>query len=95
MNDYIAKARANRIIALSLHSNGATMFFPEAEIEPSNTLSELETRRAMMQVSKPMFVRSQSLAHSAIIATPDRASVANASNEPFILTQEYAVTNAA
>mgnify|MGYP001079872819 CR=1 FL=1 len=95
MNDFIAKARENRIVALSLHRNGTMMFFPETDIDPQGNMSELETRRAMMQVSKPMFVRSQSLAGSAIVAAPDHATVANAPNEPFVLTQELAVNNAA
>lgn len=93
MTDFIAKARANRVIALNLRQNGAMMFFPEEEQNIPNEASQ-EVRRAV-HLTKPMFVRSASLHAAAIVKAPDNADVANTGSEPLVLTEDLAVRKAA
>ncbi|WP_417250418.1 hypothetical protein [Celeribacter sp.] len=83
MTDFIAKARANRVIALKLHKSGTVMFFPD-------DIPEVGTSRKVTHISKPMFVRSQSLRDAAIVATPAKEAVANLADEPLVLGREHA-----
>lgn len=97
MIDFIAKARENRIIALSLHTNGSVMFFPEED----SVHSEMQAgspSRSVTHVSKPMFVRSEAMKTSALIDTPHQDFVANdmaasASPDVFVLTEEHAISS--
>lgn len=87
MTDYIAKARAGRVIALNMCQSGTVMFFPE-EMTGSATVERPANRHVMTQMRKPMFVRSASMHAQAAIKTPELEEVANA---PFVLTEEHAV----
>jgi hypothetical protein len=96
MIDFIAKARENRIIALSLHTNGSVMFFPEEDFAPSQ-MQVGASRRSVTHVSKPMFVRSEALKTSALIQKPNQDLVANdmaasAPSDVFVLTEEHAIS---
>eukprot|EP00163_Fabomonas_tropica_P030612 TRINITY_DN7006_c0_g1_i1.p1 TRINITY_DN7006_c0_g1~~TRINITY_DN7006_c0_g1_i1.p1 ORF type:complete len:144 (-),score=10.73 TRINITY_DN7006_c0_g1_i1:22-453(-) len=84
---YFDKARQGRTIALSLHQNGAVMFFPE-EIEAMELSDRPAIRQAITQMSKPMFVRSSSVETGAMIGTP-RAE--NSADVPYLLTNALAV----
>lgn len=95
MIDFITKARKNRIIALSLSTQGASMFFPEDENATPDTHTGSQ-RRAVTHVSRPMFVRSQAVQTPAIVLAPHSDIVANATTaktpqDVFVLTEEYAI----
>ncbi|GAA3860045.1 hypothetical protein [Celeribacter arenosi] len=80
MTDYIAKARSNRVIALSHHQSGAVMFFPQDMSEERTGARQLITR-----MSKPMFVRSTAITASSRVTAPDMENVAN---EPYQLSAD-------
>ena len=85
MTDFIAKARAGRIIAINAHNSGAVMFFPEDIVE-----TKVERRQIVATMVKPMFVRSAALHPSGQVKAPPMDQVANA--QPYVLTDEHAVT---
>ncbi|WP_439103992.1 hypothetical protein [Celeribacter marinus] len=58
MTNFLAKARSNRLIALAQHEKGAVMFFPNACVDASGSMTDVSTRVVMAQIAKPMFVRS-------------------------------------
>jgi hypothetical protein len=93
MTDFIAKARQNRITALTSHTNGSAMFFPD---DYSLGLDEAPSRVAMGG-AKTMFVRSRAIQTSVAIDTPSNEIVANdvasnASLDVFVLTEELAIS---
>ena len=85
MIDYIEKARVGRITALSLHTNGHVMFFPE---EYSEGGVENREGRSAVQVSKPMFLRSSAFVAGDLIAAE---TVANDSEQAYVLSEDAIV----
>ncbi|MCA0042264.1 hypothetical protein [Celeribacter litoreus] len=59
MTDYAEKAREGRAVALSLQESGGVVFFPEGFDDHIHCPVET-TRRVVTQMSKPLFVRSES-----------------------------------
>ncbi|RPE63134.1 hypothetical protein EDD53_2731 [Pacificibacter maritimus] len=94
MNDFIAKARQNRLRALSSHTNGSDMFFPDSATNSASRSSQ----RIDARMTKPMFVRSQT-SHTGAGADVPRADAGAhhgdhlACNDTFILTEEHAISN--
>lgn len=93
MIDFIAKARANRIAALTAYTNGSAMFFPEEQSLDRDDPEERSAPRA----PKAMFVRSQSGQTSAAISAPSIGTVAvddtaTALHDVFVLTEDLAVS---
>lgn len=85
MTDFIAKARAGRVIALEYHRSGAVMFFPE-ELEDTVVTS----RRRVTHVGKPMFVRSSAMDMGTSYVAPRPEQAANA---PLQLREDQLVEN--
>lgn len=85
MTDFIAKARANRVIALGSHRSGTTMFFPEDAVE-----QRLRIGRQIPHAGKPMFMRSRSSRNGAYAKVHALDTVANRSVTPFSSTRDHA-----
>lgn len=98
MIDFIAKARANRIIALNLSTKGAEMFFPKDGAAKRDGRPD-PRRGTVTHVSESMRLRSQLIKTSAMIETPDSDMVANVKTnqtpqDGFELNQEVDIADA-
>lgn len=76
MIDLVSKARANRILALSMMNSGEVMFFPERYARSANATT-YSSRDDVIEL-KPMFLRSSSVNPLKPVEAPVAANVTSA-----------------